>query len=68
MRKDIINGVALCSSGRIETASDVAEHVRARFCTQEWMDNHADKTSNEVVVTDVGTKELNATRPIPDHE
>ena len=46
----------------------VAEHVRARFCTDEWRDTHVGKTVNEIIVTYASTEEVHGSRPHPDHE
>lgn len=46
----------------------VAEHVRVRFCTKEWMDSQLNKTVNEIVVVYASNEEVHCTRPQPDHE
>ena len=73
VRQDIIddrprNKTVLSGSGFTRNAEEVAEHVKKRFCTQEWMDKQMHKTVNEVVVHHVDANTLNATRPKPDHE
>ena len=73
VRQDIIddrprNKTVLTESGCIRNAEEVAEHVKARFCNQEWVDQHLHKTVNEIVVHYVPANELHATRPNPDHE
>jgi hypothetical protein len=50
------------------TKYQVAEHVKARFCNDEWMAAQLDKTVNEIVVVYVDTKEVHNSRPSPDHE
>ena len=40
------------------TLMQVAEHVRARFCTDEWRDAHLGKTVNEIIVTYASTGEV----------
>ena len=50
------------------TKYQVAEHVKARFCNEEWMAAQLDKTVNEIVVVYVDTKEVHNSRPSPDHE
>ena len=48
--------------------NQVAEHVKARFCNDDWMAAQLDKTVNEIVVVYVDTKEVHNSRPSPDHE
>ena len=50
------------------TLMQVAEHVRARFCTDEWRDAHLGKTVNEIIVTYASTGEVHGSRPQPGHE
>jgi hypothetical protein len=54
-------------SRRIASTRDVAEHVTNRF-NADWTDKQTDKTLNEIVITYADTAEIEATRPIPDHE
>ena len=68
VRQDIIDGVVLTASGRITTAAEVAEHVCARFSTEEWKASHAASTINEIIVIHGSTGEIHGTRPQPDHE
>ena len=37
-------------SGRITSPLEVAQHLRAEFCTQQWLSEHADKQINLVIV------------------
>jgi hypothetical protein len=68
VRQDIIDNVALTASKRITSAQEVAEHVRARFSTEEWKTSHAGMTINEIVVIHGSTEEIHGTRPQPDYE
>ena len=68
VKQDIIDGVALTASARITSAKEVAEHVRARFSTDEWKASHAGMTVNEIIVVYGSTEEIHGTRPHPDHE
>jgi|EP00966_Prymnesium_polylepis_P116886 hypothetical protein len=68
VKQDIIDGVALTADKQITTAKEVAEHVRARFSTDEWKASHAASTINEIIVVHGSTEEIHGTRPQPDHE
>ena len=68
VKQDIIDNVALTASKRITSAEEVAEHVRARFSTDEWKDSHVGMTINEIVVVQGSTEEIHGTRPQPDYE
>ena len=48
--RDITNGKALTESGYITCPKEVAEHLAARFASEEWKRAHADKGINEIVV------------------
>jgi len=68
VKQDIIDGVVLTASKQITCAAEVAEHVRARFSTEEWKNSHAGMTINEIVVVHGSTEEIHGTRPQPDYE
>ena len=68
VKQDIIDGVALTSTKHVTSAKEVAEHVRARFSTEEWKASHAATTINEIVVVYGSTEEIHGTRPQPDYE
>jgi hypothetical protein len=68
VKQDIIDDVALTASKRITSAKEVAEHVRARFSTDEWKASHAAMTINEIVVVHGSTEEIHSSRPQPDYE
>ena len=68
VRQDIIDDVALTATKPITSAKEVAEHVRARFSTEDWKASHTGMTINEIVVVDSSTEEIQATRPQPDYE
>jgi hypothetical protein len=68
VKQDIIDDIALTKSKRITTAEEVAEHVRARFSTEDWKASHAAMTINEIVVVHGSTTEIHGTRPQPDFE
>lgn len=67
VKQDIIDGVALTASGRITSAAEVAEHLRARFATDEWRDSHVGGTINEILVVHASTEQIHGSRPQPDH-
>lgn len=48
--RDITNKKILTASGYIGCPQEVAEHLRARFMTAEWMRKHQDKHINEMVI------------------
>lgn len=50
IRKDILHNNIRTQSGKITSAAEVAEHLRAVFCTKEWREEHVDQTIKEVVV------------------
>ena len=50
MRNDITNGKCLTPSGRIRSALEVAQHLRATFATSEWLMKHTHMKINEIVV------------------
>ena len=60
MRNDINNGKCLTPSGRICSALEVAQHLRATFATSEWLMKHTHMKINEIVVfyIDKDEKEL----------
>ena len=68
VKQDIIDGIALTETKRITSAAEVAEHVRARFSTDEWKASHAAMTINEIIVVHGSTEQIHGTRPQPDHE
>ena len=49
VRRDITNERCLTASKRIESAREVAEHLRNLFSTTEWLSKHADMKINEIV-------------------
>ena len=50
VRNDITNGKCLTPSGRIRSALEVAQHLRATFATSEWLMKHTHMKINEIVV------------------
>ena len=54
------------ASGFIRWPIEVAEHIKARLNTDEYIQSHLKATINEVVVTYTATAEI--VRPKPDHE
>lgn len=68
VRQDIIDDrpghkTILTRSGVIATEAEVAEHLRARFQTQAWVDAHLHKTVNEIVVTYSDSTDIQSARP-----
>ena len=72
VRQDIVDDrppdakTILTESGNIQTAQEVAEHLKASFNTDEYIETHLHKTINEVVVIYTPTAEIK--RPVPDHK
>lgn len=63
--RDLTNECCLTPSGQIVTQLDVAQHVRATFCTEEWVREHFYMEINECVVMYLDIDEIN--RPaVPD--
>ena len=48
--RDITDHNEQTPSGRITSPLEVAQHLRAEFCTQQWLTEHADKQINQVIV------------------
>ena len=48
--RDITDHNEQTPSGRITSELEVAQHLRAEFCTQQWLSEHADKKINQVIV------------------
>lgn len=67
LKRDMTNGKILTASGYVTSPRDVAEHLRARFQTDEWKVAHADKSVNEIVVTYSHHNEM-PERPAVEHE
>jgi hypothetical protein len=65
--RDMTNGRILTASGVIECPREVAEHLRARFMTDEWKAEHADKAIHEITVTYSHHDEFSE-RPTVEHE
>jgi len=38
--RDLTDQNEMTASGRVTSPLDVAEHLRATFCTQEWLSEH----------------------------
>ena len=53
-------------SGNVLSPKEVAEHLKASFNTEEYVQSHLQKTINEVVVIYTPTAEI--IRPKPDHK
>ena len=64
IRQDIIDHrpptmpTILTRSGNILSPEEVAEHLKARFNTDEYVQSHLSKTINEVVVICASEQEL----------
>ena len=65
--RDMTNGRVLTASGVIESPREVAEHLQARFMTDEWKAEHADKAIHEIIVTYSHHNEITE-RPAVEHE
>ena len=66
MTRDITNGKILTKSGYISSPADVAEHLRARFATDEWKEKHKDKHVNEIIIFYSPHEDIK--RPRADHK
>jgi hypothetical protein len=62
VRTDIKSGAVKTKSGKIRSAREVAEHLHARFGSEEWESSHGGGKVNEVVVFYVDETEI-AERP-----
>jgi hypothetical protein len=51
LTRDLTNNRILTASGYVRSPKEVAEHLRARFQTEEWKAAHVDKAIHEIVVT-----------------
>ena len=51
LTRDLTNGQILTESGYVRDPREVAEQLRKRFQTDEWMAAHIDKSIHEIVVT-----------------
>ena len=56
--RDLTNGQVLTPSGDMNDALEVAQHVRATFCTPEWLREHTYLEINEIVVMYLDTSEI----------
>ena len=56
VRSDILNGDTF--GKKITSPADVAEHLRARFATDEWQEAHKDKKIDEIIVFYSGHEEI----------
>lgn len=70
VRQDVIdhstaNPTVLTSNGHILSPAQVAEHLQARFQTNEFICTHLLSTINEVIVEYTHTRQI--VRPQPDH-
>ena len=63
---DITNGNIRTPSGLITTPLEVAQHVRATFCTREWLAEHMDMQINEIVVMYLDVSEIERPASPPD--
>lgn len=63
--KDITDEQCRTPSGRITTPLCVAQHVRATFCTDEWLREHAYMEINEVIVMYLGAEQIERPRVPP---
>lgn len=64
--RDITNNFILTESGYITCPAEVAEHLRKRVGSVEWMEAHKDKHINEIVVFYAPHQEIQ--RPRVDHK
>eukprot|EP00966_Prymnesium_polylepis_P169269 3913954-Prymnesium_polylepis.1 len=51
LTRDLTNGQILTASGYVRDPREVAEQLRKRFQTDEWMAAHIDKSIHKMVVT-----------------
>ena len=67
LTRDLTNGRILTDSGYVRNPKEVAEQLRKRFQTEEWMAAHVDKSIHEIVVTYSQHNEITE-RPRVEHE
>jgi hypothetical protein len=67
LTRDLTNGRILTESGYVRNPKEVAEQLRKRFQTAEWMAAHVDKSIHEIVVTYSHHDEITE-RGLVDHE
>ena len=67
LTRDLTNGRILTDSGYVRNPKEVAEQLRKRFQTEEWMAAHVDKSIHEIVVTYSQHDEITE-RPRVEHE
>ena len=65
--RDITNSKILTASGYITCPREVAEHLKARFETDEWRAAHVDKAIHQIVVAYSHHDEI-VERPTVEHE
>jgi hypothetical protein len=63
---DITDGNIRTPSGRIASPLEVAQHLRATFCTREWLAEHLEMEINEVVVMYLDADEIERPASPPD--
>ena len=67
LTRDLTNGQILTQSGYVRDPREVAEQLRKRFQTDEWIAAHVNKAIHEIVVTYSQHNEITE-RPTVEHE
>ena len=62
--RDITNGKILTESGYVRDPKEAAEHLKARFETDEWRAAHADKAIHQIVVTYSNHEDITERPPV----
>ena len=63
---DLTDQNEMMASGCITSLLDVAEHLRATFCTEEWLSEHIHMKINQVVVMYLDVDEISRLAAPPD--
>ena len=64
--RDITDGNERTPTGRITSPLEVAQHLRAVFCTQEWLAEHRDMKINRVIVMYLDAEQISRPASPPD--
>jgi len=64
--RDLTDQNEMMASGRITLPLDIAEHLRATYCTEEWVSEHIHMKINQVFVMYLDVDEISRPAAPPD--